>query len=333
MSKYDDLARIIIQNVGGRANILSLTHCVTRLRFKLKDESKAHTTALKHTNGIVTVIRSGGQYMLVIGSHVTAVYDAVCAVGHITPGGTVSAETLSFSVPEISKHPSRRCWIKRLRLAVALVLVGAAALAAYQMFGLVSPLAIGLLLLAALVAAYLLLRNWNAVPDKTPEAKAPVPEPVENALSHEYRIAAPISGTVRLLSEIEDPVFSSEALGKGCAIEPDTGELVAPFDGIVDQIAETKHAIGLKSTDGLEVLLHVGMDTVELKGKGFFPQVKVGQHIRKGQPLLKFDKAAICAAGYPVTVPIVVTNTDHYAGIQLLTSGHVMAGQELLIVQ
>ena len=91
-SKYDGLARIIIQNVGGKSNILSLTHCVTRLRFKLKDESKAQTEVLKETDGIVTVIHSGGQYMVVIGNHVPQVYDAVCAVGHITPGGAVNED-------------------------------------------------------------------------------------------------------------------------------------------------------------------------------------------------------------------------------------------------
>ena len=91
-SKYDGLARIIIQNVGGKSNIISLTHCITRLRFKLKDESKAQTDILKDTDGIVTVIQSGGQYMVVIGNHVPQVYDAVCAVGHITPGGAVNED-------------------------------------------------------------------------------------------------------------------------------------------------------------------------------------------------------------------------------------------------
>ena len=79
-SKYDGLARIIIQNVGGKSNIVSLTHCMTRLRFKLQDESKANTDVLKETDGIVTVIQSGGQYMVVIGQQVADVYDAVCTV-------------------------------------------------------------------------------------------------------------------------------------------------------------------------------------------------------------------------------------------------------------
>lgn len=82
-SKYDGLAKIIIQNVGGRENIRSLTHCVTRLRFRLRDESAANTEALKETDGIVTVIQSGGQYMIVIGSHVAEVFEAVVTRGHL----------------------------------------------------------------------------------------------------------------------------------------------------------------------------------------------------------------------------------------------------------
>ena len=89
-NKYDGLARIIIQNVGGRENITSLTHCVTRLRFKLKDESKAQTDILKETDGVVTVVQSGGQYMVVIGNHVGQVYDAVCERAHITGAAPVS---------------------------------------------------------------------------------------------------------------------------------------------------------------------------------------------------------------------------------------------------
>lgn len=82
-SKYDGLARIIVQNVGGKDNIVSLTHCITRLRFTLKDESKAQTEILKEIDGIASIIQKGGQYQIVIGNEVGDVYDAVCAVGHI----------------------------------------------------------------------------------------------------------------------------------------------------------------------------------------------------------------------------------------------------------
>lgn len=91
-SKYDGLARIILQNVGGKENVINLTHCITRLRFTLKDESKAQTEILKDTDGIINVLQVSGQYQIVIGNHVADVYDTVCAVGHITPGGAVNED-------------------------------------------------------------------------------------------------------------------------------------------------------------------------------------------------------------------------------------------------
>ena len=100
-NKYDGLARIIIQNVGGKDNIVSLTHCVTRLRFKLKDENKAQTEILKETDGVVTVVQSGGQYMVVIGNHVKQVYDAVCEKAHISG----SAPAADADTPQEKQNP------------------------------------------------------------------------------------------------------------------------------------------------------------------------------------------------------------------------------------
>ena len=124
-SKYDGLARIIIQNVGGKDNIISLTHCITRLRFTLNDESKAQTEILKETDGIASVIQKGGQYQIVIGNEVSDVYDAVCAVGHIKPGGAVDEDgtAVAEAAPAAKKkqNPTRKqtthpalqsCWAK-----------------------------------------------------------------------------------------------------------------------------------------------------------------------------------------------------------------------------
>ncbi|MDD3177880.1 MAG: PTS transporter subunit EIIB, partial [Atopobiaceae bacterium] len=90
--KYDALARTIIQNVGGKENIISVAHCITRLRFKLKDESKANTDILEQTQGVIKVMVTNGQYQVVVGQAVDNIYDAVLAVGHITPGGTVDVD-------------------------------------------------------------------------------------------------------------------------------------------------------------------------------------------------------------------------------------------------
>lgn len=141
---------------------------------------------------------------------------------------------------------------------------------------------------------------------------------------------APVSGRIRALTRIKDPVFSSEVLGKGCAIEPSCGEVVAPADGIVEKIAKTHHAISLLCDNGLEVLIHVGMDTVELKGKGYELFVQAGEHVQKGQLLFRFDMQAIAAAGYTLTTPVIVTNSSRFARIEPLLSGRVTAGQQLL---
>ena len=140
---------------------------------------------------------------------------------------------------------------------------------------------------------------------------------------------APVSGRIRALTRIKDPVFSSEVLGKGCAIEPSCGEVVAPADGIVKKIAKTHHAISLLCDNGMEVLIHVGMDTVEMQGKGFKALVKVGDKVKAGTPLLKVDLDAIRAAGHPTATAIIVTNGDDMGELKMLAEGDVLAGTPL----
>ncbi len=161
----------------------------------------------------------------------------------------------------------------------------------------------------------------------------PAPQPAKAAPAGDKIIGAPLEGEIRILSEIEDPVFSTEVLGKGCAIEPANGEVVAPFDGVIEQVAETKHAVGITGDNGLEVLIHVGMDTVELNGKGYDVKVKVGDKVKKGQLLLKFDMDVISGAGYKLTTPVVVTNTDDFASVEPIATGKVTVGQDIVIVK
>ena len=162
---------------------------------------------------------------------------------------------------------------------------------------------------------------------------APAPAAKTAAPAGDKIVYAPLEGEMLVLSEIEDPVFSSEALGKGCAIEPSKGEIVAPFDGTIEQVAETGHAVGMMGDNGVEVLIHVGMDTVELKGKGYEPQVIVGDKVKKGQLLLKFDMAAISAAGYKLTTPVVITNTDDFTSVEPIATGKVTQGQDVILIK
>ena len=616
-NKYDGLARIIIQNVGGRDNIVSLTHCVTRLRFKLKDEGRAQTDILKETDGVVTVVQSGGQYMVVIGNHVGQVYDAVCERAHITgdapaSGGEGPKEKLNpfnafISVVTGVFTPFLGCLagmgiIKGLLALLAAVgvldsagstygvlnalgdsifyffpiilgytaakrfgvnefvgiLLGAtmvyptmtaSGIAAFESFTflgipIVMPSAgdYTSTVIPVIIAVWFASYIWRFLEDKMPTSVstfmnpmltlliavpvtflvigpvasvisgainsfslmlydlspvilgafigffwqilvmfglhwAIVPICITNVQAMGYDVVlpammattfaqtgavlaimartknqklkslcvpaaisgfcgvtepaiygitlpkkkpffitcgisaiggilisamnlkiysvgamgcfawttfvgdegiapmvkvilitmaalvvtffvvaatykddepskktaakpaagsaggvlvSPLSGRVLPLGEIQDEVFSQGVLGQGVAIEPNAGEVCAPCDGVIMEIPETLHAIGIGGDNGAEILIHVGMDTVGLNGKGFDPQVKKGDVVTQGQLLLRFDMDYIKSQGLPVTTPVIVTNSDEYAEIQAEASGEIRKGETLL---
>lgn len=143
-------------------------------------------------------------------------------------------------------------------------------------------------------------------------------------------IISPIKGSAIPLSEVKDEVFASEALGKGIAILPDEGKVYSPVDGKVTVVFPTKHAIGINSKGGAELLIHIGMDTVQLEGKGFTSHVEKDQEVHQGQLLMEFDVDGITNQGYDVTTPIVVTNTKNYNEVKTLTDGHVEPGDGVI---
>ena len=642
-SKYDGLARIIIQNVGGKDNIAGLTHCVTRLRFKLKDEAKANTEILKETDGIVTVIHGGGQYMVVIGNHVPDVYDAVVARGHLeqvadtqteagetgarekknpldafigivtgvfTPVlgmlsacgilkgvlalfvalGVLSAtsgtytflnalsDSLFFYFPIILGYTSAKkfgisefeglvigatmvypsllgsggvdssnifgipvvmpasgnysssvipvicavafagwfekrykkwipdtvkmfalplitcfvtvCmtfWVIGPVASTASGLIGTAFMAIYGfspllmgavvgglwqllvMFGLhwaITPIMINnvqtigfdtvmvgmfgasFAQVGAVIAIYLKTKNQKlkslcvpaivsgmagvtepaiygiTLPKKKPfaltcligavtggilmamgakyyivpgmgifgytafvntangdfmgmiwavivsvialvlgmvlvyltykdeepvkkavvkaqEAKAGLAEfgttdaakmETEAAAARDnvVTVYAPLSGTVIPLSEVKDEAFSSGALGQGAAVIPSEGKLYAPADGVVAAFFPTGHAVGIQTADGVEILIHVGMDTVSLNGNGFDKKVNQGDKVKKGDLLLEFDLQVIEEAGLSAVTPVIITNPAGRSEIKAAQAGTVKPGDVLL---
>ena len=140
------------------------------------------------------------------------------------------------------------------------------------------------------------------------EAKKDAEVPAGTVIS----IQSPLAGRAKNLSEAPDPVFAQGVMGQGVVIEPTEGELVAPVDGVVSVLFPTKHAIGLVSDEGLELLMHIGMDTVNLDGDGFTAHVKQGDRVSVGDALISFDMAAIQAASYPVVTPVIVTNQNDF---------------------
>ena len=152
----------------------------------------------------------------------------------------------------------------------------------------------------------------------------------ETAAVEAKEIESPLTGTIIPLSEVHDEVFASEMMGKGCAIIPEEGKVYAPFDGKVVGLLDSHHAVGMESTDGVEVLIHVGMDTVKLNGRCFTIHVEEGEQVKKGQLLLEFDIPGIKEAGYEVTTPVIITNSDEFHDVQMKAEGQVTAGTQIL---
>ncbi|KRL97168.1 sucrose-specific PTS transporter subunit IIBC [Liquorilactobacillus satsumensis] len=145
-------------------------------------------------------------------------------------------------------------------------------------------------------------------------------------------IGAPLTGKAESLTEVNDKVFSAKLMGSGAAIVPASGEIFAPVAGTITVAYETKHAYGIKSDNGAEVLLHIGIDTVELKGKFFETEVTQGQKVTKNQKLGSFDLEGIKQAGFDPTVMIVVTNTNDYASVERIKTQEVTQGDQLVSV-
>lgn len=162
------------------------------------------------------------------------------------------------------------------------------------------------------------------------EKQAKKAELVDQEVVKGTKLVSPLDGTVMPLAEVKDEVFSSGAMGQGVAVEPTNGLLRAPADGKMVMTFATGHAVGMKSNDGAEILIHIGMDTVNLQGKGFETLIQKGQEVKAGDPLVKFDIDAIKEAGYTVTTPIVITNSKEYGQVRQVAFGEVKTGDKIL---
>lgn len=151
-------------------------------------------------------------------------------------------------------------------------------------------------------------------------------------LMNKITIASPLKGNIVPLNEVKDETFASEMMGKGIAINPTEGKVVSPINGTVQMIFKTKHAIGLKSEDGAEILIHIGMDTVQLDGKHFTAHVKDGDKVKVGDTLVEFDMNAIKNEGYELITPVIITNTMEYLEIVPKDIKSVNTGETLITI-
>jgi len=168
-------------------------------------------------------------------------------------------------------------------------------------------------------------------PEEESQDKLESQSVLSESVSHKaIKVVSPLKGTVVPLKQVNDPTFAEEILGKGIAIEPEEGRVLSPVNGTVVSVFETGHAVGLLSEDGAEVLIHVGLDTVQLQGKYFSVKKTAGDKVKAGDCLLEFDLEEIRSAGYDTITPVIISNHLQYQAVKSAATGHVEAGDLLL---
>lgn len=178
----------------------------------------------------------------------------------------------------------------------------------------------------AFIISYIIYRDPKAEQTAAPETAPAAPAAMEGTAN----IHAPLTGEAVALEKVNDPTFAEEILGKGVAIIPQEGLVVSPVNGKVEMVFDTLHAVSLVSDDGVELLIHIGLDTVKLNGKHYKALAKTGDTVKVGSPLIQFDIDKIKAEGYDVITPVVITNSDDFGDILAVTGEQVKAGDSLI---
>lgn len=230
-------------------------------------------------------------------------------------------------------------------LVAGIMHVGASAYGITGVFGflITTDCTMGYLLDMVVAAGVAFILSWILYREKSEdptETVQEIPETeknddttgVENVDSKQddKAVYSPLEGKLIPMTEVPDETFASKALGDGVAVIPEKGCVYAPFDGQVEMVYDTGHAIGLVREDGMEVLIHVGINTVELGGKYYTAKVSNGQKIKKGDLLLEFDMDEIAKAGYSLVTPVIVTNSDEYEGLTRKEHGRVEPGDQII---
>ncbi len=175
--------------------------------------------------------------------------------------------------------------------------------------------------------------NVDELLGETVSAEPVSEEKTEKKESRSIMLYSHLNGKIVNLEDVEDEAFSSKVLGDGIAVEPTEGKLYAPCDGKVDMVFDTKHAINLVSSEGCEILLHIGIDTVKLNGEFFEAHVSDGQEIHRGDLLITFDIDGIRNTGYKTTTPMIICNTDDYSEVSAAASGSISAGEKIINIK
>ena len=177
--------------------------------------------------------------------------------------------------------------------------------------------------LVAAVVAFVISWIIGIKEDEAPAEPAPADAAADLPPADPNVISSPLKGNAVALKDVPDPTFAEGVLGLGAAVEPTDGKVVAPADGVVSTLFDTNHAIGLTLENGVELLIHIGINTVDLNGEGYTAHVAEGDTIKRGQTLITFDKAFIESKGFPTITPVIVTNADDYEAIELDSAGSI----------
>ncbi|HEP1431073.1 sucrose-specific PTS transporter subunit IIBC [Streptococcus pyogenes] len=189
-------------------------------------------------------------------------------------------------------------------------------------------------MLVGLGVAFAIAYTWGYQDRETlPLPAVEVDQTADQPALAEETLYSPLNGTVVDLAAVSDPVFSSGAMGQGLAIKPEDNTLYSPVDGKVEIVFETGHAYAITSSQGAEVLLHIGIDTVSMAGDGFESLVAVGQAVKKGDLLGHFDPSKIAEAGLDDTTMMIVTNSTDYQSVDILAQGHVLIGDQVALIK
>lgn len=256
----DTVSALILAGLGGKANLVDLDCCATRLRISVSDPTLVNDALLKQS-GASGVIHKGQGVQIIYGPQVSV----------------IKSDLEDFLDSPKSDEP------------------------------------------------------FKFEPDNT-LLKEENPETQKDATAS-FELAAHMNGTVVNLEDVEDEAFSSEVLGKGIAVEPIEGKLYSPCDGKVDMVFDTNHAVNIVSKEGCEILLHIGIDTVNLGGKYFEAHVKDDCEVKKGDLLISFDLEGIKSEGYKVTTPMVICNTDDYTSVEAVSQGEISKGDKILEIK
>lgn len=336
---YRKCAGEIAAHVGGPGNISEISLCADSLRLVLKDRGKAEKDELENVDGVKGIFESDGKLKLVLGSDsIREVYRELTSL----TGLSAPAEEAGGGKPE-----RRGVGAVILPILPAILILGIAAalvkilgripetgLAERDWYGILDQVANAALILIPVIILISLIRvlrrrssggiapaaggessaEAEGTPDSGPAVKTGLPVVMSCAAGE---IHAPTAGKIRKYTEIPDETFASGVLGEGVGIEPTEEDVYAPFDGTISTLAESKHAIGMTGNGDMELLIHVGVDTVTMNGDGFAPLVREGETVTRGQKLMHFDRKKIARAGHSDMVVVLLTNSEDMEGFRL----------------